>query len=227
MSATTVEHEELMAKAEKSFLQVIGEKLESAWNWLWKHVTKAGAAVADGVTTVASAVWDFTCWSARKGWSGLKATGKAGGWLAVHTLMWGGRGVYYAVWFATEIVLFLFTLLVSGLVLGLNGLVITTEYLAFLVIKVGYFLGLVLCSPWIAWHSTEALKTDWALFVHSLHPKRWHVVFPSQLAFDLDSAEFDPDEPAPVPPQGKPAYAAPRSFGRHVRRMAATVPSHA
>lgn len=52
-----------------------------------------------------------------------------------------------------------------------------------------YFLTLLVCSPWIAFHSVDALKTDWKLFAYGLKPRNWNILRPSELAKKLADEE--------------------------------------
>lgn len=171
-------HEIEMEETGRSFVRFITDKIRNAgrrtanlaldgWHLLVRgaHASKGGAVGAGR-------------WS----WMALKTTGYWSWWAFTGVLQLIGNGTYSVVRFAgiaiTYTVMFLVLFVAS--VLGIIGACLT--YATYIAVKLVHFLTLLVCSPWIALHSRDALREDWQIFRTGIKPRNLHIIHPQALA---------------------------------------------
>lgn len=163
--------EELEVKTTRSFWKVIKHRVNktffvvagaatSAWKWT-KHNTKKGA---------------------RKTGHAAAVTGRGAAWVVTGALSLVGRALYATGRWVGLGAIYVVTGLMLVVVSIITAVAVTVQYAIFILIKVVHLVALLLCSPFIALHSTEALRADWELFLTGIKPRNLHIVHPTALA---------------------------------------------
>lgn len=118
----------------------------------------------------------------KKSWKATQKTAYGVSWTITGMFGLVGNGTYAITrWVgltASYVVTSVTLLFVS--ILGTVGFLIDTTI--YVIIKLVHFLSLVLCSPWIALHSMDALKDDWELFMTGIKPRNISTIYPQSLA---------------------------------------------
>lgn len=165
--------------------ETVDESAETGWHF-WNVIK---GRTADGARRswawIIQAKNNVKSWA----WSGMKATGRG----AKHT----GRGIWWGVTWVLNLVgvvlyatarfvgialVYALSFLLLLVVWVLTAIVYGVQYAIYMLIKVVHFVTLVVCSPYIAMKSRQALKEDWQIFRTGLHWRNLHIVHPSALA---------------------------------------------
>lgn len=142
--------------------RTVGEWIADTARSIWRGLCSFGRNVRDGAVGAARFTWNGICWTGRKGWSGLKATGRAGAWLGYQ----GARGLHLGIsWIGTALV-FTVSLLAFVLISAVSFVGVAVMVVVEAVVKLVQAIALLIATPYL--HLTgQDVSARWKAYLRS------------------------------------------------------------